>query len=161
VRLAFHRHATSKLSGSADLGRIVTLGFRGRGEALAAIGQIADVTLVTRTRAEPAGSYIRVVGGEVVEESRRPAAPGTGVTVRNLFAHLPARRRFLRDPQVEAAEVGQVVGRFALATPKSSLNSPPRAGSGSELPATASSGARRPRSGETGWPASSSRWAEL
>ncbi len=116
VRLAFHRHATSKLSGPADLGRIVTLGFRG--EALAAIGQAADVTLVTRTRAEPAGSYIRVVGGEVVEEGRRPAAPGTVVTVRNLFAHLPARRRFLRDPRVEAAEVGQVVGRFALAYPE-------------------------------------------
>ncbi len=116
VRLAFHRHATSKLSGLADLGRIVTLGFRG--EALAAIGQAADVTLVSRTRAESSGSYIRVVGGEVVEEGRRPAAPGTVVTVRNLFAHLPARRRFLRDPRVEAAEVGQVVGRFALAYPE-------------------------------------------
>ncbi len=116
VRLAFHRHATSKLSGLSDLGRIVTLGFRG--EALAAIGQAADVTLITRTRTDPVGSYIRVVGGEVVEEGRRPAAPGTVVTVRNLFAHLPARRRFLRDPRVEAAEVGQVVGRFALAYPE-------------------------------------------
>ncbi len=116
VRLAFQRHATSKLSGLPELGRIVTLGFRG--EALAAIGQAADVTLITRTRAEPAGSYIRVVGGQVVDEGRRPAVPGTVVTVRNLFAHLPARRRFLRDPRVEAAEVGQVVGRFALAYPE-------------------------------------------
>lgn len=116
VRLAFHRHATSKLSGLPDLGRIVTLGFRG--EALAAIGQAADVTLITRARGEPAGSYIRVVGGQVVDEGRRPAVPGTVVTVRNLFAHLPARRRFLRDPRVEAAEVGQVVGRFALAYPE-------------------------------------------
>ncbi len=116
VRLAFQRHATSKLSGLADLGRIVTLGFRG--EALAAIAQAADVTLISRTRSDPAGRYIRVAGGNVLEEGSRPAAPGTVVTVRNLFAHLPARRRFLRDPRVEAAEVGQVVGRFALAYPE-------------------------------------------
>lgn len=116
VRLAFQRHATSKLSGPADLGRIVTLGFRG--EALAAIAQAADVTLITRTRTDPAGTYIRVAGGNVLDTGSRPAAPGTVVTVRNLFAHLPARRRFLRDPRVEAAEVGQVVGRFALAYPE-------------------------------------------
>ncbi len=118
VRLAFHRHATSKLSGSADLGRIVTLGFRGRREALAAIGQIADVTLVTRTRAEPAGSYIRVVGGEVVEEGRRPAVPGTGGDRPQPLCP-PARPPPLpAGPRVEAAEVGQVVGRFALAYPE-------------------------------------------
>jgi DNA mismatch repair protein MutL len=121
VRLAFQRHATSKLAVGrqptvADLGRIVSLGFRG--EALAAIAQAADVTLLTRTRSDPAGRFIRVAAGNVLEEADRPAAPGTVVTVRNLFAHLPARRRFLRDPRVEAAEVGQVVGRFALGYPE-------------------------------------------
>lgn len=121
VRLAFQRHATSKLAvgrepTAADLGRIVTLGFRG--EALAAIAQAADVTLISRTRSDPAGRFIRLAAGNVLEEGSRPAAPGTVVTVRNLFAHLPARRRFLRDPRVEAAEVGQVVGRFALAYPE-------------------------------------------
>ena len=115
VALAFQRHATSKLRALDDLLRVRTLGFRG--EALPSIAAVADVVLHTATDGAPAGIVLHLRHGDVVEQSKRARSRGTTVTVRDLFAAFPARRRFLRTPRVEAQQIGQTVRRFALAHP--------------------------------------------
>ncbi len=115
VDLAFQRYATSKLRDLDDLLRVRTLGFRG--EALPSIASVADVLLHTATDGEAAGTLLRIRNGDVVERGRRARSRGTTVTVRDLFASFPARRRFLRTPRVEAQQIGQLVRRFALAHP--------------------------------------------
>ena len=114
--LAFQRHATSKIESAADLEHITTLGFRG--EALASIASVAHVSLLTRTREEQAGTYIRMVEGREVERSLRGTPVGTLVTVEHLFASIPARLKFLKQPATEAAHIQQVVTRYALAYPE-------------------------------------------
>jgi len=114
--LAFQRHATSKIESAADLEHITTLGFRG--EALASIASVAHVSLLTRTREEQAGTYIRMVEGHEVERSLRGTPVGTLVTVEHLFANVPARLKFLKQPATEAAHIQQVVTRYALAYPE-------------------------------------------
>jgi len=114
--LAFQRHATSKIESAADLEHITTLGFRG--EALASIASVAHVSLLTRTREEQAGTYIRMVEGREVERSLRGTPVGTLVTVEHLFANVPARLKFLKQPATEAAHIQQVVTRYALAYPE-------------------------------------------
>jgi len=115
VALAFQRHATSKLRALDDLLRVRTLGFRG--EALPSIAAVADVVLHTATDGAPAGIVLHLRHGDVIERSKRARSRGTTVTVRDLFAAFPARRRFLRTPRVEAQQIGQTVRRFALAHP--------------------------------------------
>ncbi|MGI8856620.1 MAG: DNA mismatch repair endonuclease MutL [Thermomicrobiales bacterium] len=115
VALAFQRHATSKLRDLDDLLRVRTLGFRG--EALPSIAAVADILLHTATDGAAAGVIYRLRNGELVEQGRRARSRGTTVTVRDLFAAFPARRRFLRAPRVEAQQIGQSVRRFALAHP--------------------------------------------
>ncbi len=114
--LVFERFATSKIQGLEDLRRIHTFGFRG--EALAAISAVADVEVLTRTADQVQGVRVRSAwGGEVTVE---PAASpvGTRVTVRGLFARVPARRKFLKSPLREAELVHQTVIRYALAFPE-------------------------------------------
>ena len=113
LSLAFERHATSKLSHDADLERIATLGFRG--EALASIASVADVTLVTRTHDADAGSFMRVVNGKCVEQGTRGAPPGTSVIVRNLFRDVPARLKFLKSNSAETTRITVLVSQYALA----------------------------------------------
>ena len=115
VALAFQRHATSKLRDLDDLLRVRTLGFRG--EALPSIAAVADILFHTATDGAAAGVVLRLRNGEVIEQGRRARSRGTTVTVRDLFAAFPARRRFLRAPRVEAQQIGQNVRRFALAHP--------------------------------------------
>ena len=91
----FQRHATSKISRAEDLDRLTTLGFRG--EALASIGSIAQVSLLTRSAREDAGSLVRVSAGLSITAEPRGAPQGTMVTVEHLFANVPAR---LQVPQV-------------------------------------------------------------
>ena len=116
LRLAFERHATSKVSSEADLWRITTLGFRG--EALPSIAAAADVELASR----PAGALVagRIVlrDGEVAHQGSAGAPPGTSVTVQHLFQHQPARHKFLRSPAAEAGQIASVVGQYALAYPE-------------------------------------------
>lgn len=114
--LAFERHATSKIMSADDLSHITTLGFRG--EALASIASVAQVTLLTRTRAEAAGALIRMAEGREIERSVHGAPPGTSVTVEHLFANVPARLKFLKQPATEAAHIQQIVTRYALAYPE-------------------------------------------
>ena len=113
--LAFERHATSKLRSSDDLLSIATLGFRG--EALPSIASIARVELVTRAAEEASGTRIEISGGKLLlcEDAGEP--PGTTLTVRDLFFNTPARRKFLKAENTEAAHVTALVTHYALAHP--------------------------------------------
>src|SRR6185503_8103724 len=113
LHLAVERHATSKLDRGLD--DIRTLGFRG--EALASIGAAARLTLASRARGAADGWEIDVAGGAA--GPARPAAIGSGtrVEVRDLFFATPARLKFLKSERAEAAAIGDVVRRLALAHP--------------------------------------------
>ena len=95
LNLAVHRHATSKLKNAADLFRVSTLGFRG--EALASIGSVSYLTLLSRIQKEDLGGSIRVEGGEIHPVENLGMPPGTTVRVEHLFYNVPARFKFLQD----------------------------------------------------------------
>ncbi len=114
--LAFQHHATSKISSEDDLARITTLGFRG--EALASIAAVSQLTMVTRTKDEPAGTLLRLEGGELVRQERHGATLGTVVTVENLFYNTPARLKFLRTEATEGSHIVKLVSAYALAYPE-------------------------------------------
>ena len=112
VVMAFRPHATSKICSSDDLFFITTLGFRG--EALASIGSVARVELVSRLRGTPSANAIEANGGRVSEPKAAGAPEGTTMEVRNLFFNTPARQKFLRTPKTELGHVMDVVTRIAL-----------------------------------------------
>jgi DNA mismatch repair protein MutL len=114
LALAVERHCTSKLS-EDDLLDIRTLGFRG--EALPSIGSVAALTIETRSAGEPHGWAVTVTGGSKGEIRPAALAAGTRVEVRDLFFATPARLKFLKSERAEAAAVGEVVKRLALAHP--------------------------------------------
>ena len=118
--LAFERHATSKLATADDLSHLSTLGFRG--EALASIASVAQVALLTRSRNEETGTLIRMAEGREIGREPRGGPPGTLVTVEHLFANVPARLKFLKQPATEAAHIQQIVTRYALAYPERRLS---------------------------------------
>jgi DNA mismatch repair protein MutL len=113
--LAFLRHATSKIREQADLWRIGTLGFRG--EALPSIAAVAEVELTSRARGTDTGVRVRAEAGRVVDVHETGAAEGTMVTVRDLFAPVPARRKFLKSLQTELGHVVDLLTRIALGVP--------------------------------------------
>ena len=116
VELAFHRHATSKISSISDLDSIGTLGFRG--EALPSIAAVARVSLVTRTADSPSGREVHLKWGEVVRAGTKGCPPGTAVTVQGLFQNVPARLKFLKSASGEAGRISSLVSRYALAYPE-------------------------------------------
>jgi len=113
--LAFTRHATSKIRDAVDLTRIATFGFRG--EALPSIASVAAVELVTRARGADVATAVRTEGGTVVDVREAGAPEGTTVTVRELFAPVPARRKFLKSVATELGHVVELVTRESLAAP--------------------------------------------
>ncbi|MGH2486347.1 MAG: DNA mismatch repair endonuclease MutL, partial [Ktedonobacterales bacterium] len=113
--LAFARHATSKVARIDDLERIRTLGFRG--EALASVAAVARVTLVSRPHDETAGAQLSVEEGEFGAVTAAGAPAGTSVTVRDLFASVPARLKFLKTRSTETGHALHVVEQYALARP--------------------------------------------
>ena len=115
IEVAFERHATSKIAGAGDLRRVETLGFRG--EALGAIVAAAEVEIVTRAEGEPVGVAALLVDREVVRRSARAAPVGTTITVRELFAKVPARRNFLGSAASEGRQITTLVSHYALAYP--------------------------------------------
>ena len=115
LSLALERHATNKLPPEGPVDEIHSLGFRG--EALAAIGSVSQLTLVSRSPDEEAGTGISLVGGEVGPTFARARAPGTTVEVAHLFFNTPARRKFLRSAAAEQLEVIATVERLYLAHP--------------------------------------------
>ncbi len=116
VALAFARHATSKLTDVEDLDRIATLGFRG--EALASIASVSEVTVLTRPRSQAMGQLLRVDDGKIVRQEGRGSPAGTVVTVEHLFRNVPARLKFLRQPQTETGHIHTAITRYALAYPE-------------------------------------------
>ncbi len=115
IEVAFERHATSKIAGSGDLRRVETLGFRG--EALGAIAAAAEVEIVTRANTEPVGVAALLVDRQVVRRGARAAPVGTTITVRELFAKVPARRNFLGSASSEGRQITTLVSHYALAYP--------------------------------------------
>jgi DNA mismatch repair protein MutL len=114
--LAFERHATSKLASDADLDRIETLGFRG--EALPSIIAVADLDCLTRSTTSPHAYERRYRAGRAGPSQPTTRAVGTTMTVRSLFAELPARRKFLRGRGSEAGQIATIVSQMALAFPE-------------------------------------------
>ena len=114
--LAFARHATSKLAALADLERIGTLGFRG--EALASIAAVARVTLLSRPNGAPAGAQIAADEGRIGAVTSAGAPHGTSVTVRDLFASVPARLKFLKTRATETGHALHLIEQYALAYPE-------------------------------------------
>ena len=110
--LAFANHATSKLHRAEDLFRIGTLGFRGEG--LASISGVAQVALQSRPAAQACGAEVRCDGGRLSPVRPWNGAPGTRIEVRHLFYNTPVRRKFLRGPATEMAQVCEVFTRLAL-----------------------------------------------
>jgi DNA mismatch repair protein MutL len=109
LQMAFVRHATSKVTDLSDLDAIATLGFRG--EALASIASVADV------ECSSAGTRVRVRAGNVVEHGAGPLLPGVTLEVKDLFANVPARLKFLKSDNTEIAAIKDVVSAFALLHP--------------------------------------------
>ncbi len=112
--LALERHATSKVRTAEDLGHLGTFGFRG--EALPSIASVSRFDL-TSAETEGAGHRLRCEFGVIKEVTPTPRSRGTTVTVRDLFAQLPARRRFLKSTDTEHAQLWGVVARLALSSP--------------------------------------------
>lgn len=116
LQLAVARHATSKISDVDDLWEVRTLGFRG--EALASIAAVSDLSITSRTPDADAAASVRCRAAEVIDMGAAAAAPGTSVEVRDLFFTTPARLRFLRSPQTEGATCVRAVGDLALSHPQ-------------------------------------------
>ncbi len=112
LALAFAAHATSKLSSAVDLHQLGTLGFRGEG--LASIGGIAQVLLQSRPAGQTCGAELQCHGGQLSPVRVWNGAPGTRIEVRHLFFNVPVRRKFLRGPSVEMAQVAEAFTRLAL-----------------------------------------------
>jgi DNA mismatch repair protein MutL len=115
VRLAFERHATSKLWDPAELTAIRTLGFRG--EALASIAAVSRLEMTTAPADGGRGTRIRLEGSEIVEEAPAARAVGTTIEVSGLFWNVPARRKFLRTPATEGRVLVQTLAQIALGAP--------------------------------------------
>ncbi len=113
--VAIRRHATSKIKGAEDLDSILTLGFRG--EALAAIASVSDMRIISKTADAQNGAMLEAHGGNIVGVSERAASKGTTVIVENLFANVPARRKFLKKDVTEAMAVSAMVEKIALSKP--------------------------------------------
>ena len=117
--VAIKRHATSKISEREDLYSIMTLGFRG--EALAAISSVSQVTIITKTKEADIGHMLTSEGGQIVDISEVGASDGTTVVVENLFYNVPARRKFLKKDATEAMNVSALVEKIALSRPDISI----------------------------------------
>lgn len=115
IALAPARYATSKLDDAQGLFAIRTLGFRG--EALASIGAVSRMILVSRTADEASAARLAVEGGTIGPVARQGAPVGTTVTVRDLFFNTPARRKFLKAETTERRKILELVARYAVAYP--------------------------------------------
>ena len=114
--LSLERHATSKIQLASDLDRITTFGFRG--EALPSIASVARFTMQTRPASAPSGTEIAINGGKLVHRRDHGMAPGTRIEVTNLFHPVPARLKFLKSDETEAAHIVRLVRLYAIAHPE-------------------------------------------
>jgi DNA mismatch repair protein MutL len=115
ARMAFERHATSKIKDAQDLFSIRTMGFRG--EALASIASVAQVEMRTRREEDELGTWIEIAGNRVFKQETVQCDKGTSILVKNLFFNIPARRRFLKSDNVEKNQLLQEFYRIVLVHP--------------------------------------------
>ena len=115
ARLAFERHATSKIRSATDIYALHSFGFRG--EALASIASVAEVELRTRQRDSELGTCVKINGGKFESQEPVSVQAGTQFMIRNLFFNIPARRRFLKDAPVEARSIVAEFQKVALCYP--------------------------------------------
>ena len=115
ARMAFERHATSKIRNIEDLFRIKTMGFRG--EALASIAAVAQVELKTRRAEDELGTYIEIENSQVIKQEPCASAAGTIISMKNLFFNVPARRNFLKSNAAEMRHIVEEFIRVAMAFP--------------------------------------------
>ena len=116
ARLSFERHATSKIRQAVDLFSLHTMGFRG--EALASIAAVAQVTLQTRTKDDEVGTRLRIDGSQFVEQEIVSCPVGSNFLVENLFFNIPARRKFLKSNATEMNNIMQAFERIVLVYPQ-------------------------------------------
>ena len=116
ARLAFERHATSKITCTDDIAKIATLGFRG--EALPSIASVSKLKLLTQPPDETIGTRIEIHGGEMVTHAESGASPGTFIEVSDLFYKTPARLKFLKSPATELSYINNIITDLALANPQ-------------------------------------------
>jgi DNA mismatch repair protein MutL len=136
LELAFASHATSKLSNADELFRVGTLGFRG--EALASIGSVAQVTLQSRPAGQESGAEIQCCGAVLSPIRPWNGAPGTRIEVRHLFYNTPVRKKFLKTVSTELGHVSEAGTRLALAYPSLHITLRHNGKLVYEVPATAS-----------------------
>ncbi|MFP3419054.1 DNA mismatch repair endonuclease MutL [Bacillus sp. SIMBA_154] len=117
-RLAFQRHATSKIKDENDLFRVRTLGFRG--EALPSIASVSHLEMKTST-GEGAGTHLALQGGKIISEKKTSGRRGTEIVVTNLFYNTPARLKYMKTVHTELGNISDVVNRIALAHPEVSI----------------------------------------
>ena len=116
LQLALSRHATSKVASIDDLEHIRSLGFRG--EALASIAAVAEVTLLSHHRGASQGTQVSATNGHISEVTTAASPEGTTLTVRNLFSAVPARLKFLKSRQTEVSHCHHLLEQYALAYPE-------------------------------------------
>ena len=119
MEIAFERHATSKIRESRDLEYVRTMGFRG--EALASIAAIAKVQMLSKAIGQDNGYQIDVEGGDIVDKHEAGCAPGTSITVKELFYNTPVRYKFLKKDFTESGYIEDAIKRLALVNPNISF----------------------------------------
>ena len=120
ARLAFERHATSKIRIAEDLFSLHTKGFRG--EALASIAAVAQVELITCQEGEEVGTSLLIEGNKIIQQQPVVTQKGTSIAMKNLFFNIPARRNFLKSDTVEYRHILDEFHRVALAHPNISFS---------------------------------------
>lgn len=119
ARLAFERHATSKIRQAADLFSLTTMGFRG--EALPSIAAVAQVELRTRREEDELGTFIHIAGSKIERQEPVSCPRGANFMVKNLFYNVPARRKFLKTNQTELNNILTEIDRIVLVHPEVSF----------------------------------------
>ena len=119
LELAFERHATSKIRQIEDLEKIYTMGFRG--EALASIASISELTIISKTEKENFGNKIKIKAGNIVDFEEVGASVGTSMIVENLFFNQPVRYKFLKQDASEFKVIKEWMQKVALANPSISF----------------------------------------
>ena len=115
IRMAFERHATSKISREQDLNAISTLGFRG--EALASIAAVSRITMTTRTADRETGLKIKNEGGQITDIQETACPVGTTVVVNDLFFNVPVRKGFMKKTSQETSAVQELMTQMLLSRP--------------------------------------------
>lgn len=120
ARMAFERHATSKIKSASDIFAIRTMGFRG--EALASVAAIAEVELRTKEHDQDLGTFIHISGSNIIAQEPVSCDSGTNFQIKNLFFNVPARRKFLKSNPAELKHIINEIQRIALANSEISIS---------------------------------------